>query len=283
MKVNDNPSQLKRWQVALLDNLELFHGLNMTHDYPRHIHEEYSALLVLQGAETHICRGNSYKAFPGSLMLLNADEAHSSKSVKTEYRIIRINLKTLNRIGVEVVGRGFETPYFRNPVVKDSLSFRLLLSLHLKLEQNISPLEQESAFVSTIGLLIAQQNKRHPAPQPAGKEPHYINFVRDYLKSHFAENITLSQLASITNLSPFYLLRVFHNQVGFPPHEYQTQVRIAHARKLIRKGNSILQAALETGFFDQSHLSRNFRRIVGMTPGQYLSQYKIVQDRKEWA
>jgi AraC-like DNA-binding protein len=78
-------------------------------------------------------------------------------------------------------------------------------------------------------------------------------------------------------MSPFYLLRVFHNAVGVPPHEYQTQVRIAQARKLIRKGMSISQVALTTGFFDQSHLYRNFKRIVGVTPGQYLSQSKIVQ------
>jgi AraC-like DNA-binding protein len=81
----------------------------------------------------------------------------------------------------------------------------------------------------------------------------------------------LTQLTSLTNLSPFYLLRVFHNRAGFPPHEYQTQVRIAHARKLIRNGTSLSQAALETGFFDQSHLSRNFKRIVGVTPRQYFS------------
>jgi len=61
--------------------------------------------------------------------------------------------------------------------------------------------------------------------------------------------------ASITNLSPFYLLRVFRKQVGCPPHEYQTQVRIARARKLIRKGHSIAEVALESGFFDQSHFS----------------------------
>jgi AraC-like DNA-binding protein len=70
-------------------------------------------------------------------------------------------------------------------------------------------------------------------------------------------------------LSPFHLLRVFRNRAGFPPHEYQTQVRIAHARRLIRAGVPLSQTAVETGFFDQSHLSRNFKRIVGVTPRQY--------------
>jgi AraC-like DNA-binding protein len=282
MKAKDQSWRLKVWRLPLLDNLELFHGINMTHDYPLHVHEEYSVLLLLQGAETQTCRGTTITATPGKLMLSNSDEAHSSSSVKCEYRIIRISLKALSRIANEVLGRKVETPSFPSPVVHDSLSFRLLVQLHRKLERNVSFLEQESEFISTLGLLITRQSKHQSSLQPIGKEAHYIKMVRDYLKAHYAENISLSRLTSLTNLSPFYLLRVFHNQVGFPPHEYQTQVRIARARKLIRNGSSISQVALETGFFDQSHLSRNFRRIVGMTPGQYFSQSRlqrnIVQD-----
>jgi AraC-like DNA-binding protein len=88
----------------------------------------------------------------------------------------------------------------------------------------------------------------------------------------------LTQLASFAKLSRFHLLRLFRTQMGVPPHEYQTQVRITHARKLLRKGYSILETAFETGFFDQSHFSRNFKRITGRTPGQYLSESNIVQD-----
>ena len=101
MRIKDSSWRLKFWRVPHLGNLELIHALNITHDYPRHIHEEYCLVIMLQGVETHICRGKSYKAFAGCLMLLNADEAHSSKSVGTEYRIIRISPKELGRIGFE--------------------------------------------------------------------------------------------------------------------------------------------------------------------------------------
>jgi len=262
-----------------LGNLELLHALNITHDYPRHIHEEYCLVIMLQGVETHLCRGRSYKARAGCLMLLNADEAHSSKSVGTEYRVIHISPKALKRIGFEVFGRDLAVPYFAEPVIKDPLLFRALLDLHLQLEQNASQLEQESALIAAVGLLLARHNKIQPTLQPLGKEPGRVKLLQDYLKAHYAENVSLSQLAAIAHLSPFYLLRVFRNEVGFPPHEYQTQVRIAHARQLLQAGHSISQAAQATGFFDQSHLTRNFRRIVGLTPGRYLSQSKIVQDR----
>lgn len=280
MKIKRNTWKLKFWRVPHLDDLELMHASNITHVYPRHIHEEYCIGIMLRGEETHVCRGQSYKATPGSLMLLNADEAHASKSVKAEYRVIHIHPKALRRIGFEVSGRNLETPYFPNPVIEEPRMFRRLLNLHLKLEQNSSTLEQESEFISTIGLWLSRQNNIRSDAQPFVKDPRPVKLVQDYLKSYYAENVSLSQLAAIANLSPFYLLRVFRNRTGVPPHEYQTQVRVAHAKRLIRNGHSISEAALETGFFDQSHFTRNFKRITGMTPGHYssLEQYRAIRD-----
>jgi AraC-like DNA-binding protein len=265
---------LKFWRLPHLDNLELLHASRVTHDYPRHMHEEYSIALILQGTETTTCRGTSHKARSGHLLLINAEEVHSNKSAGSEYRLIKVRPKTLQHVASDLGDHTLAAPYFPKLVVKDPLLFRRLLDLHLKLEQNISALEHESVFLSTIGLLLTRLNKNYCAPRSiakAGSEEVYVRLVRDYLRSHYAENVSLTQLTSLTNLSPFYLLRVFHNRAGFPPHEYQTQVRIAHARKLIRNGTSLSQAALETGFFDQSHLSRNFKRIVGVTPRQYFS------------
>ncbi|HJU55129.1 MAG TPA: AraC family transcriptional regulator [Pyrinomonadaceae bacterium] len=278
MKIKDITSQWKFWRVPHLDGLELLCGSNITHEYPPHVHEEYCVLIMLKGAEITVCRGASHVALPGDLAFMNPDEGHASRSDGAVYRIIRIRPSLFSRIVFESAGRDFGTPHFDRLVVDDASLFRLLLNLHLKLERNISSLEQESEFVSTMGILVSRQLANHPAARPHGKEPRHIKTVRDYLKSHYAENVSLSQLTSMTNLSPFYLLRVFHHQVGFPPHEYQTQVRIAHARKLLLEGKPISHVALETGFCDQSHLSRNFKRIVGMTPGQFSSQSNIVQD-----
>lgn len=273
-------AQLRFWRVPHLSDVDFLHGLHSTHDYPRHLHEEYCIQLVLQGAEITICRGVSYEAFRGGLVLLNPEEAHSSRSIRAEYRIIKLRPKALNRIASEIFGEASETFNFRKLVIYDRSIFKLLLNLHLKLELNSAPLEQESEFISAVGQLIAKQKRNHFAPASPKREAHHVEVIRDYLKAHYAENVPLAQLTSMTNLSPFYLLRVFRKQVGFPPHEYQTQVRIAHARKLMSGGKPILEAALETGFCDQSHFTRNFKRIVGMTPGQYLSQSKIVQDAR---
>lgn len=273
MKIKDSSWQIKYWQVPHLDNLDLMHALNVTHDYPCHIHEDYCIVIMLRGEETNVRRGRTFKAFSGNLMLLNAEEAHTSKSVEVEYRMLNIRPKTLNRLASAVAGRNIETFYFTNPVVKSRSVFRSLLNLHWILEQKVSLLEQESQFISTITSLLARQLK-YPNLQRPGKETHRVKLLRDYIKSRYAENIPLTELSSVADLSSFHLLRIFRDHIGVPPHEYQIHMRINEARSLLRDGHSIAEAALKVGFFDQSHFSRNFKRITGMTPGYYSSYSK---------
>jgi AraC-like DNA-binding protein len=109
-------------------------------------------------------------------------------------------------------------------------------------------------------------------------EQKYIDRVRSYLEERYAENVTLDDLARFVNLSPYHLLRLFRQQTGLPPHTYLTQVRVRRARSLLRAGVPIAETALQVGFTDQSHLSRHFKRTVGVPPGQYARASKIVQD-----
>ena len=93
--------------------------------------------------------------------------------------------------------------------------------------------------------------------------------VRAYLEEHFTETVSLEELAALVNLSPFYLLRVFRESVGLPPHSYLTQIRVAHAKRLISASRPLAEVATAVGFSDQSHLNRHFKALVGVTPGQY--------------
>ena len=81
--------------------------------------------------------------------------------------------------------------------------------------------------------------------------------------------IDLAQLAEIAQLSPFHLLRSFRNQVALPPHAYQIQVRILRAKQMLRAGMPCIETAFAVGFADQSHFTKHFKRIVGVTPGLY--------------
>lgn len=96
-----------------------------------------------------------------------------------------------------------------------------------------------------------------------------IKRTKAYLQAHYAQEVSLQELAAVANLSPFHLARVFRQTVGLPPHAYQTKLRLARARTLLAQGYDVGYVAHETGFFDQSHFSQQFRRHFLITPGNY--------------
>ena len=128
--------------------------------------------------------------------------------------------------------------------------------------------------------LIAEFSEQHISFDSFNRKPVSVKKACDYLIEHYAENVFLEQLALLAGLSPFHFSRVFSEQIGMPPHAFQTQVRVARARTLLLEGWSISEVAARTGFADQSHLTRHFKRLVGITPGRYQQNSKNVQDTR---
>ena len=104
---------------------------------------------------------------------------------------------------------------------------------------------------------------------PAARSTAALRRVRDLLEAEYARTVTISELAREAGLSTFHLIRVFRASFGLPPYKYLEQVRIQQARRLIRLGFPLTHVVHATGFSDQSHLTRYFKRIVGVTPGTY--------------
>src|SRR5262249_24962127 len=98
-----------------------------------------------------------------------------------------------------------------------------------------------------------------------------ISRALDHIEENFAERISVEDLSELAELSIFRFVTVFKRQVGLPPHRYICHRRVREAKVLLRAGVAPAIAAIEAGFFDQSHLSRHFKSICGMTPGQYVA------------
>ena len=133
-------------------------------------------------------------------------------------------------------------------------------------------------MLQTLITLVGTHAQIPPARiQPVKAEPHVVRQIREYLEANYVENCSLRQLAALTHLSPFHLSRVFYQAVGLPPHLYLTQVRVLQAKRLLAQGWAIAQVAQDVGFAHQSHLNRQFKKFVGVTPKQYQNS-KNVQD-----
>ena len=107
------------------------------------------------------------------------------------------------------------------------------------------------------------------APPPGGLSPG-IRAAVAYIEANYAEPITLAELSRLSGLSVHRFVTVFRSQVGIPPHRFVCRTRVTQALALLRQGMSPAAVAVDTGFYDQSHLSRHFKRVCGTTPGSYM-------------
>lgn len=95
--------------------------------------------------------------------------------------------------------------------------------------------------------------------------------VTEYIHEYLHQNLKLSELSAIAQLSPYHFLRLFKQKIGITPHQYILQCRIEQAKYLLQHSElSLAEIAVRVGFCDQSHLTRNFKRVVGVTPKQLL-------------
>lgn len=150
---------------------------------------------------------------------------------------------------------------------------KLYLQLVRTIEVPVSLLERESLLLKLIENLISNHASEKLSVGREGKERQAVRRVREYLMENYEQNVSLERLAQIAKLSKWHLNRVFSAELGLPPHAFQTQVRVTRAKAMLRQGSEISQVASLTGFSDQSHLNRHFKRLVGVTPGEYSAHY----------
>jgi AraC-like DNA-binding protein len=96
-----------------------------------------------------------------------------------------------------------------------------------------------------------------------------VRRARAFLHDALSDKVTLDDLAAHAGLDKFHLVRAFRAEVGLPPYEYLTHLRVWKARELLERGALVADAAQSVGFYDESQLHRHFRRIVGITPGRF--------------
>jgi len=122
------------------------------------------------------------------------------------------------------------------------------------------------ARISTLGDLPLAAT---PEPSRGGLSPAVTRRVCDYIEGHLDEKIRLDGMAALAGLSTDHFARAFHQSVGAPPHKYLLARRLAQVEHMLRETHaSLSEIALATGFSDQSHLTRHFRRWAGMSPRQ---------------
>jgi len=280
MKSDKPQDQTKFWILPHLGNLELLHASYKTHSFSKHTHEGYAIGIIEKGALRFSYRGENLVAPPGHINLVvpgEAHDGHAASDMGWTYRMFYLEPGLLKKAASEIAGRRKGLPFFKAGVIKDHYLACLISHLHLMLETPGIPLmEQESQLLTMLANFILRHADELLALKNPGKENRAVNQARDYIETNYAEDISIDKLSKICSLSPFHLIRVFNKEMGIPPHAYLTQIRIKRAKELLARSYSAAYTACETGFVDQSHLTRQFKLIMGVTPGKYsnIIQYR---------
>ncbi|MCG8552223.1 MAG: AraC family transcriptional regulator [Desulfobacterales bacterium] len=255
------------WHVEGINGLECFRAHNLIHHFRRHSHEGYTIGIVEGGYGDNNYRGSVYHLAPGKIVVMNPDEAHTGYVVSEHpwsYRMLYINEEVFRYTQLE----NSNLPFFSGLCFENHHWFERLRSLHRLLEAKTDVLEQQSQFIKTLSA-FAETFGKTPSVIKTGNEPKAISRIKEFLHAHYKENISIDDLVRITQLSRAYLIRSFQRCVGIPPYAYLIQTRIKHAKVLLTENTPVSQVAYEMGFSDQSHLTRHFKSITGITPKRY--------------
>lgn len=263
----------KLWHIPSLGNLELLRGAYLTQSFPRHTHERYAVGVIERGALGFRYRGENVVASSGQINLCVPGEAHTGQPAGADgwaYRMFYLEPQTLQDVAGQLSGQPSPLPFFEAGAIEDPTLARRLREVHVRLENPETPrLERETLLLNVLTQLISRHADQRPAELRPGREPHAVKTVKCYLEQHYAEDVSLGDLSRLTGLSRHHLVRVFCEAAGVPPHAYLRQVRVTQAKALLASGQPVAEVALRTGFTDQSHLTRWFKRLWGVTPGHY--------------
>lgn len=264
---NGNYKCASSWNVADMDGLECFRAHNMIHNFRRHSHEGYTIGVIEDGSGDNNYRGSVFHLSPGKIVVMNPDEVHTGCVISKRpwsYRMFYIGQELFR----EMLPEKSKPPFFQGLCFENEYWFNKLLALHRLLESRAEDLARQNVLFQVMAEFARSQGKA-PDPGDAGREPKAVNLVKEFIDANCQRNISINELAKITQLHRAYLIRSFRDWVGIPPHVYLMQTRIKHAKRLLAQKVPVAQVAYEMGFSDQSHLTRQFKSFTGITPRQY--------------
>ena len=249
------------------------------HSYDLHAHETYSFGLTESGAQEFGCRGEARTSSAGMVMAFNPDEPHDGRAA-TEggftYRIVHIGPELVADLLSDRAGRPAGLPLFDEPVLHQPILTAALGRLHASLSAESTTLARDEALAAAVAALVLRGAHSVPLESSAARVRHGADALaasraRAVLDESYVDDVGADGLARAAGCSRFALYRAFKARYGLAPSEYQRQLRLRAARRLIAGGAPVAEAAVRAGFADQAHLTRWFRRCYGITPGVYRS------------
>lgn len=240
--------------------------------YAPHSHSQWSLGAIVEGNSTFVYRDNQYKVSAGTLVIMNPEWIHACNPIDNQpwgYLMLYIDTNWLTNLRYEI--GLLDTPCWQD------ISTAILSSpewyagycrvAECLLRTDSELLEKQTVVVEYLTALMFELADQEVVSQP--KPPDNLQVLAAYLKEHAIEEVSLDTLCEISGYSPCHLIRTFKHYFGFTPHAYLINYRIQRGQHELKQGVPIAETALNTGFADQPHFQRTFKKLLAATPKQY--------------
>ncbi len=249
--------------------IEAYRFAGIAQPFPNHFHEYYVIGFVENGERRLTCKGREYWIRKGDILLFNPGDNHACVQAgggTLDYCGFNIRKAVMLDLAEEITGRR-SLPVFFPTVIRDEEAACRLRPFHERVMRNAPEFDKEEHLLLLLSSLIRHYGQPFEDCMPECQEE--IEKACAFMERHYAERISLDQLCRCTNLSKSTLLRAFARAKGVTPYRYLETIRIGAAKKLLEQGAAPIEAAMQTGFADQSHFTNYFQRFIGLSPGAY--------------
>lgn len=243
----------------------MFHAHFVEYAYPMHVHDSWTLLIVDDGAVRYDLGRHERGTPHDTVTLLPPHVPHNGSSATADGFRKRVLYLDSTHLGDELTGAAVDRPDLRDPLLRLRVG---------QLHGALVHAGDEFEAASRLALVAERLRTRLRAadvlrPRPARVDPPLARQLRALLDERLVDGIALSEAARLVHAHPAHLVRAFSAAFGMAPHQYLTARRVERARRLLLDGQSPGAVATATGFYDQAHLTRHFRKLVGVPPGRY--------------
>jgi AraC-like DNA-binding protein len=258
---------VRAWKPSVPGVREVLHARHVQHAYPVHTHDVWTVLLVDEGAIRYDLDGRTRRADRSMVSILPPYVVHDGRPAAGDGYRKRVIYIEPDVIGESLIGAAVDRPASPDPGLWQAVS-----ALDDALACIDDALEAETRLHLVAERIRGVMGTRHPGDglwRDRRATDATAEAFRAYLEAHLFEPITIAAAAEQLGTHPTHVARCFKEIFGIAPHAYVVARRLEVARDRILDGQPLADVATEVGFFDQAHLTRRFKRFLGVTPGRF--------------
>ena len=267
----DPGNSARYWHDRHWRGLGLLHADFTTQGYAPHRHDALVVAVTEGGGSVFDSRGVQAQTDTSRVMVFNPEEPHAGwmgASARWRYRAFYADAGAMDAIAKSMGLK--ELPFFTRNLADDSRLAGEFIRVHRTLESGADALQARESLVSAFSELFLRHASSRPLLESMSRDRRRLDAAMEFLHAQLAGPVSLEDIGYALDLTEYQVIALFKRCTGLTPHACLTQLRLERARVLLARGMSLVDVATDCGFYDQSALSRHFKRSYGITPLAYV-------------